>query len=85
MAGCIAPSPNSDGLAALCRNAETSASVPASFALGASVIGLDARCCEGPLAVERADDWVAEPPAAAFGLDGRFLEGDCFLAMQTFF
>ena len=57
--GCIAASPNSPGLAALYGIELASVSVPAIFAVAASVISAADPLCEGPLIVDRAVDFAA--------------------------
>jgi hypothetical protein len=55
----MAASPNSPGFAALCGIEAASVSVPAIFAVAASVISAADPFLAGPLIVERADDFAA--------------------------
>jgi len=57
-------SPNSDGFAALNANAEATASVPAIFAVAASVICAARGLRVGPLTVEREELFAASEFAA---------------------
>src|SRR5512134_2784457 len=59
VAGCIAASPNSEGLARLCGIEAARASVPAIFAVAASEMAASLTLRVGPLMVEREEALAA--------------------------